>query len=105
MNELVENSGEYSRILNKYDFYIMPSMNPGKTYMQSGSQDHVKFIEYLDGYEYSRTYDRMWRKTRSTNRGSNCVGADPNRNWGYNWGGKGASTNPCHGKDPPACWI
>ena len=37
MNELVENSGEYSRILNKYDFYIMPSMNPGKTYMQSGS--------------------------------------------------------------------
>ena len=37
MNELVENSGEYSRILNKYDFYIMPSMNPGKTYMQSRS--------------------------------------------------------------------
>ena len=42
----------------------------------------------------------MWRKTRSQNagfnRGDNCVGVDPNRNWGYKWGGVGASTDPCH---------
>ena len=80
MRELAENSRAYNNILDKYDIFIMPSMNP-------------------DGYEYSRNYDRMWRKTRSTNRGSNCIGTDPNRNWGYNWGLKGASKNPCHGED------
>ena len=37
----------------------------------------------------------MWRKTRSLNKGSNCVGVDPNRNWGYRWGGEGASPRPC----------
>lgn len=26
---------------------------------------------------------------------SRCVGVDPNRNWGYNWGGQGASGDPC----------
>merc|ERR1712226_429740 len=38
--------------------------------------------------------DRMWRKTRSHNSGI-CTGVYPNRNWGYRWGGKGASTRPC----------
>ncbi len=46
-------------------------------------------------YEYTFTRDRMWRKTRSLNKGSNCVGVDPNRNWGYRWGGEGASPRPC----------
>ena len=32
--------------------------------------------------------DRMWRKTRSPNAGTTCVGTDPNRNWGEGWGGK-----------------
>ena len=41
----------------------------------------------------------MWRKTRSYNRGSGCRGTDPNRNWGYKWGLKGASTNPCDGNE------
>ena len=40
----------------------------------------------------------MWRKTRSRNPGHSCRGTDPNRNWGYNWGLKGASTNPCDGE-------
>merc|ERR1712115_688481 len=69
--------GSNACILKKYDIYIMPVMNP-------------------DGYEYSRNYDRMWRKTRSKNPGSSCIGTDANRNWGYEWGGRGASTNPCH---------
>ncbi|PIC30669.1 hypothetical protein B9Z55_021835 [Caenorhabditis nigoni] len=55
--------------LQKFDWYIMPQVNP-------------------DGYEYSRTNDRLWRKTRSKNVTVNrwCVGADANRNWGYRWG-------------------
>ena len=48
----------------------------------------------LFSYEYSRQRDRMWRKTRS-NTGGSCKGVDPNRNWGYKWGGKGASANTC----------
>ena len=37
----------------------------------------------------------MWRKTRSHNIGYSCKGTDPNRNWGYKWGGEGASKYPC----------
>merc|ERR1712173_556034 len=77
LRQFVEHSGTYANILKNYDIYIMPSMNP-------------------DGYEYSRNYDRMWRKTRSKNPGSSCIGTDANRNWGYKWGGRGASSNPCH---------
>jgi hypothetical protein len=36
----------------------------------------------------------MWRKTRSKN-GLFCFGADPNRNWGYNFMQGGASNQPC----------
>ena len=39
--------------------YILPVANP-------------------DGYEYTKT-DRFWRKTRSPNEGSICIGTDPNR--------------------------
>nr|XP_009935879.1 PREDICTED: carboxypeptidase A2 [Opisthocomus hoazin] len=39
--------------------------------------------------------NRLWRKTRSKNEGSLCVGVDPNRNWDAGFGGSGASSNPC----------
>ncbi|CAK9294900.1 unnamed protein product [Gordionus sp. m RMFG-2023] len=67
-------SNEY---LDKLDFYILPIHNP-------------------DGYEYTHTAERLWRKTRSTNKRSTCIGADANRNWGHSsWGATGASDNPC----------
>ncbi|XP_077990849.1 carboxypeptidase B-like [Glandiceps talaboti] len=65
-----------TRMLDEFDWYIVPQLNP-------------------DGYEYSRTDDRMWRKTRQPNDNSVCVGIDPNRNWDYEWGGRGSSPNPC----------
>ena len=43
--------------------YILPVANP-------------------DGYEYTKT-DRFWRKTRSPNEGSICIGTDPNRKTFY----------------------
>ena len=46
-------------------------------------------------YEYSHTNYRLWRKNRRINSGNSCKGVDLNRNWGYQWGGAGASTNPC----------
>ncbi|KFO29346.1 Carboxypeptidase A4 [Fukomys damarensis] len=39
--------------------------------------------------------NRLWRKTRSLNPGSHCIGTDPNRNWNASFAGKGTSDNPC----------
>ncbi|XP_041031839.1 carboxypeptidase B-like isoform X3 [Carcharodon carcharias] len=39
--------------------------------------------------------DRFWRKTRSRNPGSRCVGTDPNRNFDAKWCSIGASRDPC----------
>jgi murein tripeptide amidase MpaA len=72
-------------LLSKYDWFILPVVNP-------------------DGYEFSNTTDRMWRKTRSRishgNR-RNCVGVDGNRNFDFNWQGEcnGRSAS-CRGRHP-----
>jgi len=79
LRELVENSqeGANSDILNGLDWYILPSHNP-------------------DGYEFSRTNNRMWRKTRSDNGGwLHCLGVDANRNWGFHWNEGGSSNDRC----------
>ncbi|MBL8761895.1 MAG: hypothetical protein JNL50_11400 [Phycisphaerae bacterium] len=60
-------------LLDRVEFVIVPVVNP-------------------DGYEYTWTTNRLWRKNRRNNGGS--FGVDLNRNWGYQWGGEGASTNP-----------
>ncbi|KAF1985188.1 hypothetical protein K402DRAFT_111691 [Aulographum hederae CBS 113979] len=63
--------------VDKYDYYIFPFVNP-------------------DGFAYTQTNDRLWRKNRQTNPGSTCLGRDVNRNWPYVWAQSGgASTNPC----------
>jgi len=55
-----------------------------------------------DGYLYTWSNDRYWRKNRRNNGGS--FGVDINRNWGYEWGGEGASPDPSndtyHGTSP-----
>ncbi|KAM9375840.1 carboxypeptidase A4 [Pholidichthys leucotaenia] len=63
-------------ILNEMDIYLLLLANP-------------------DGYVYTHTNDRMWRKTRSRNAGTSCRGVDPNRNWDAGFGGPGASGYPC----------
>ncbi|XP_038562516.1 carboxypeptidase A1-like [Micropterus salmoides] len=63
-------------ILNKMDIFLEIVTNP-------------------DGFSYTHTTNRMWRKTRKPNSGSSCVGVDPNRNWDAGFGGAGASSNPC----------
>uniref|UniRef100_A0A672G059 Carboxypeptidase A1-like n=2 Tax=Salarias fasciatus TaxID=181472 RepID=A0A672G059_SALFA len=63
-------------LLDSMDIYMMLLTNP-------------------DGYAYTHSNDRMWRKTRSRNPGSMCRGVDPNRNWNAQFGGPGASRNPC----------
>ncbi|XP_069812361.1 carboxypeptidase A2-like [Dendropsophus ebraccatus] len=78
-NKLASDYGKdasVTSLLNSYDVFLMVVTNP-------------------DGYAYSHTKDRMWRKTRSINSGSRCVGVDPNRNWDAGFGGPGASSDPC----------
>ncbi|XP_068208031.1 carboxypeptidase B-like isoform X2 [Palaemon carinicauda] len=49
-----------------------------------------------DGYEYSHTNDRFWRKNMRIVEGSTCVGVDLNRNYDFFWGNEdGTSTDPC----------
>ena len=47
-----------------------------------------------DGYEYSRTEDRMWRKNMRVNSNPICPGVDLNRNWDFKYG-VGASNKEC----------
>ncbi|KAF2807181.1 uncharacterized protein BDZ99DRAFT_465111 [Mytilinidion resinicola] len=75
---LTQNASDTSMkaYVDKYDFYIFPIVNP-------------------DGFAYTQTNDRMWRKNRQANSGNSCVGRDINRNWPYVWSGSGSSTDPC----------
>jgi len=61
-------------------------------------------ITNVDGYDFSWSNNRMWRKTRKVNPGTTCIGVDPNRNWPYMWNRGGSSGQPCsdtfHGPSP-----
>lgn len=48
----------------------------------------------VDGYVYTHTTNRMWRKNRVPNNFF-CIGTDPNRNFDHDFHGSGSSTNPC----------
>ncbi|XP_041058945.1 carboxypeptidase A1-like isoform X1 [Carcharodon carcharias] len=70
------NDPSITSLLNKMDIFMLIMANP-------------------DGYVYSRTKNRMWRKTMSKKPGSHCIGVDANRNFDANFGGNGSSKAPC----------
>jgi len=76
INELLNNDPARANLLNNFYWIVVP-------------------IQNIDGYEYTFTNDRLWRKNREPNSGSTCIGTDINRNYGYQWGGNGASSAPC----------
>ena len=88
VDELLNTEDEQlRRLVEEIRWTIVPVLNP-------------------DGYEFTFSSDpqgRMWRKTRSPNEGSECIGTDLNRNYDDHWGGEGiptplpdcASTDPC----------
>ncbi|GJQ71040.1 hypothetical protein Trydic_g950 [Trypoxylus dichotomus] len=73
IQQLVENP-ENRALVENVNWYIIPVLNP-------------------DGYEYTHTNTRLWRKTRS--RGVSCYGVDGNRNFDFQWMVVGASSNEC----------
>ena len=62
-------------LVDTTEFYLIPVFN-------------------VDGYVYSGTTDRFWRKNRRLNTLDGSFGVDLNRNWGAGWGGPGAVTSP-----------
>ncbi|KAG5334766.1 CBPA1 carboxypeptidase, partial [Acromyrmex charruanus] len=72
---LTNNNTDIRDLAESHDWYIFPSFNP-------------------DGYVYTHTTNRLWRKTRKPY-SLFCKGSDPNRNWGYKWNTGGSSRNPC----------
>ncbi|XP_047516090.1 carboxypeptidase B-like isoform X1 [Pieris napi] len=79
IHKLVENRTD-SELLDNFDWIIMPVSNP-------------------DGYEYTHTNERFWRKTRSFNIENLitfiCRGVDGNRNFDIHWGTVGSSDDIC----------
>ncbi|CAK1555695.1 unnamed protein product [Leptosia nina] len=75
-NHIARNFSTLPASVTNKDWYFLPVVNP-------------------DGYEFTHTVDRMWRKNRAWH-GGQCLGVDLNRNFSYGWGGKGSSENPTH---------
>ncbi|KAK2589252.1 hypothetical protein KPH14_007813 [Odynerus spinipes] len=75
-NELIFSEDPAVRSLaESYVWYIFPVFNP-------------------DGYEYSHTTNRLWRKNLKRY-SFRCKGVDLNRNWESHWAEVGTSSNPC----------
>lgn len=76
--------GDAKTILDSWELHIVPILNP-------------------DGYAYTHSNDRMWRKNRKPV-GGNAIGVDLNRNFGYQWNTGGSSGTPSsdtyHGGSP-----
>lgn len=72
--ENYEKDEEITRFLNAIEFHYSPVVNP-------------------DGYEYSHTNNRMWRKNRAKN-SDGSYGVDLNRNFNSHWGEAGTSKTP-----------
>ncbi|MGZ3662715.1 MAG: M14 family metallopeptidase, partial [Bdellovibrionota bacterium] len=65
-------------MLDTRDIFIIPMINP------DGAEFDISTGDY-----------QMWRKNRAKNSGESCSGVDINRNYGYEWGTGGSSTDAC----------
>ncbi|ESN98860.1 hypothetical protein HELRODRAFT_188933 [Helobdella robusta] len=63
-------------LLDKYDWHFIPIVNP-------------------DGYDFTWTQNRMWRKNRRMNMKPRCPGVDLNRNADNAWGTTGSGEDEC----------
>nr|XP_020769567.1 carboxypeptidase O [Odocoileus virginianus texanus] len=77
VKEILQNYKDNQRIrrlLKNLDFYVLPVLN-------------------IDGYIYTWTSDRLWRKSRSSHNNGTCFGTDLNRNFDASWCSIGATTD------------
>ncbi|XP_045421448.1 carboxypeptidase A5 isoform X2 [Lemur catta] len=64
----------------------------------------IELVTNPDGFAFTHSMNRLWRKNKSTRPGIFCIGVDLNRNWKSGFGGNGSNANPCsetyHGPSP-----
>ncbi|KAB0375547.1 carboxypeptidase A5 isoform X1 [Muntiacus reevesi] len=64
----------------------------------------LEIVSNPDGFAYTHSMNRLWRKNKSSRPGIFCIGVDLNRNWKSGFGGNGSNNNPCsetyHGPSP-----
>ncbi|XP_014640298.1 PREDICTED: carboxypeptidase A5 isoform X2 [Ceratotherium simum simum] len=64
----------------------------------------MEIVTNPDGFAFTHSMNRLWRKNKSTRPGIFCIGVDLNRNWKSGFGGNGSNNNPCsetyHGPCP-----
>jgi len=84
LNKLKDGDQNITSLFEKINIHFFPVVNP-------------------DGYQYTHTSSRLWRKNRVVNR-DNSRGVDLNRNWIFAFGGPGSSNVPSsdiyHGPGP-----
>ncbi|CAF2512068.1 unnamed protein product [Rotaria sp. Silwood2] len=66
IEEYKKNDPKIRELLNYWTVYVAPVLNP-------------------DGYEFSRSSTRLWRKNRKNNNFVGCYGVDLNRNYRTQW--------------------
>ena len=73
--------------LSSYKLFIVLS-NPVNTDTGGGGGGERRSVKRgLTVFRCVNLQNRMWRKTRSQNADTSCIGTDPNRNWNFAWAG------------------
>ncbi|KAJ8034002.1 Carboxypeptidase B [Holothuria leucospilota] len=75
LREYANGDADARQALSMFDFHIVPTVN-------------------CDGYVFTWTNERLWRKSRKPNPVYGCVGTDLNRNFDQFWGGTGYGSSP-----------
>ncbi|XP_028618469.1 carboxypeptidase A5 isoform X2 [Grammomys surdaster] len=55
----------------------------------------IEIVTNPDGFAFTHSMNRLWRKNKSSQPGIVCIGVDLNRNWKTGFGGNGSTKNPC----------